>query len=351
MVLNMIRVNLSMFSFKKNIVFVEIMGIIISFMVLNKCMNYILVDDTYSYTRIMLHEMYTQEQNIDTLFLGSSHCYRTFDTSITDGYLGNTFNAGSSSQALDGSYALLVEAGKRNNLKRVFLEMYHEIVVGEYKERTELTSTYIISDYLRPSFNKYQYILNASTREYWINSLFPARRNWKNIFNKDIIANNIRSKKSEPYINYGYVNHGNEYYAGKGYVANTGILNINDYKEAKYASIKQEHISKDNLSILKKIIKYCKQNEIELVLLVVPMPEFRIDKVGNYGYYAEQIEDLANSEGIEFYDFNLCKEEYKFENEYFIDDHHLNKSGAEKFSLLFSRFYVGEIKEEEVFSN
>ena len=217
MVLNMIRVNLSMFSFKKNIVFVEIMGIIISFMVLNKCMNYILVDDTYSYTRIMLHEMYTQEQNIDTLFLGSSHCYRTFDTSITDGYLGNTFNAGSSSQALDGSYALLVEAGKRNNLKRVFLEMYHEIVVGEYKERTELTSTYIISDYLRPSFNKYQYILNASTREYWINSLFPARRNWKNIFNKDIIANNIRSKKSEPYINYGYVNHGNEYYAGKGY--------------------------------------------------------------------------------------------------------------------------------------
>lgn len=41
--------------------------------------NYLLMDDSQSYTRLTMHELYERAdagEEIDTLFLGSSHCYR-----------------------------------------------------------------------------------------------------------------------------------------------------------------------------------------------------------------------------------------------------------------------------------
>lgn len=32
-----------------------------------------------------------------------------------------------------------------------------------------------------------------------------------------------------------------------------------------------------------------------------------------------------------------------------MNDHHLNKKGAEKFSVIFSQFFIGEIDKEELF--
>ena len=95
----MIQVNLFISSFKKYKKI--IINIILLFIFLNllflshKILWYILVDDTNAYTRTTLHELYTQEENIDILFLGSSHCYRSLDTTITDNVFNtNTFNGG-----------------------------------------------------------------------------------------------------------------------------------------------------------------------------------------------------------------------------------------------------------------
>ena len=102
--------------------------------------------------------MYTSEKNIDVLFLGSSHCMRIFDCEIWDKLLQyNTFNGGTSSQFLDGSYAMLVEAGKNNTLKEVWVELYYGQLGRLNKERTEMTATYILSDYMPFSFNKLRY--------------------------------------------------------------------------------------------------------------------------------------------------------------------------------------------------
>ena len=61
-----------------------------------KACNYLLVDDASSYTRLTLHEFYEaadEGEQIDTLFLGSSHCFRAYDPQLftelthTGGYL------------------------------------------------------------------------------------------------------------------------------------------------------------------------------------------------------------------------------------------------------------------------
>ena len=136
-----------------------------AFVFIGEVLQYILVDDTNSYTRITFHEMYDQD-NIDILFVGSSHCYRSFIPEILDNNVGglNTVNAGRSSQALDGSYIIIQEAAKRNDLQRIYLELYFNVGFSSYKDRGQLTQTYIISDYLPFSMNKVCYLLNASQK-------------------------------------------------------------------------------------------------------------------------------------------------------------------------------------------
>ena len=73
--------------------------------------NFLLVDDVHSYSRAMLQELYADAGKVDTLFLGSSHCYRSVDPAQVDAALGTySFNAGSSQQLPDGSYYMLREA-------------------------------------------------------------------------------------------------------------------------------------------------------------------------------------------------------------------------------------------------
>ena len=83
--------------------------------------DFLLVDDIHSYSRVMLQELYADAGNIDTLFLGSSHCYRSVDPAQVDAALGtHSFNAGSSQQLPDGSYYMLKEAAAQNPLKTVY---------------------------------------------------------------------------------------------------------------------------------------------------------------------------------------------------------------------------------------
>lgn len=138
---------------------VAIICFISLFIGIGKMWRYLLVDDVNSYTRIMMHQLYTCDENIDVLFVGSSHVYRSFIPEITDeGFGCYTFNAGTSTQYMDGSLAIIKEAAKTNDLKHIYLELYYGVVQNEKNtDRTELTSTYIISDYMKFSLNKINY--------------------------------------------------------------------------------------------------------------------------------------------------------------------------------------------------
>lgn len=348
-----------MFNFKKLLKPVQLMAYSVLFIAtvlfINMILEYATVNDVEYYTRLMIHELYHQEKNIDVLFLGPSRCYRALNPSITDAIFGeNTFNAGSSAQCWDGSYALLVEAGKQNNLKKVYVEIGHNPRLDAvYKERKELTSTYIISDYMRPSLNKVRYLLNASGEEYWMSSFFPLRRNWKNLFNIPEVLNTLEQKRSETYRNFQYwgdIETDTEYYAGKGYVVSKRVVEDEGHSARGHFGKTQKPFSDDNVESLEKIIQYCKKNDIELVFFSSPVTDFLLADAGDYDRYIQQASDFAKAHGVEYYDFNICRREYfSYASEYYYDAYHLNMYGAEAFSILFSKFFVGEISEEELF--
>lgn len=350
----MMQVNLFISNFRKKISSVFFAILFLGVVALcNKILTYILVDDTDSYTRLTLHELYNQEENIDILFLGTSHCYRSLDTSITDEIFGtNTFNCGSSGQELDGSYALLIEAGKKHDLKKVYLEMYYDTYGYNNDERTLMTSTYIVSDYMKPSLNRFLYLINASTPDYWIHGFFPARRNWNKLFESRYVCDLINSKGADSYQNYKYGENmdATEYYAGKGYVASNQVIQNGNFSHNKPFGLAMRELSSDNMNGLRKIIEYCDKNDIELICFSSPMPDFRTCGAGDYDSYIQYISGLLAQFNIPYYDFNLCRENYfSYDSDLFMDDEHLNRVGAEKFSGIFSKFFCDEIAEKDFF--
>lgn len=329
---------------------------ILLFLACGQFLKYILIDDTTSYTRVMMHELYNQDKNIDILFVGSSHCYRSFDTAVTDEiFQQNTFNAGSSSQTMDASYAIIKEAAKYNDIKQIYLEIYFGVASGStYRNRNQLTSTYIISDYMRPSLNKMSFLLNASLPKHYINSFILPRRNWENLFDLDYIMTILENKSSVEYKDFGYelITFENEYYAGKGYVASNNVINDSEmFGKYGYEPINIDKMaSLDWEKYLYKIIEFCDKNEIELTLVSAPVPDFMLAAYGNYDMYIDKINNMLNDSNVKYYDFNLCKEEYfPCDTKTFQDTDHLNCFGAELFSNLFAQFFTGKISENDLF--
>jgi len=327
---------------------VKRLGFLLIFLLCGMGFRYLLVDDTESYTRLMMHEFYRQD-NIDVLFIGSSHCYISLDPRITDEiFQADTFNAGSALQAQDATFALIREAVERYQVKQIFMEMYYLMMNNvNYKDRKYLTETYIISDYMRPSVNKVRFLLNASSPKYYINSFIPPRRNWEALLHPADVIDIVKKKQTAEYRGYLPVNG----YQGKGFAVNSGeIKNGLLLDTAGFDRIRPESASEDCLRTMNDIISYCDKKGIRLTLFSAPMSLFQTAGVGNYDDYIAMINEMIEGTNVRYVDFNICRERYFDQSpDLFSDAGHLNEAGAEKFSRLFADYFTGKIPDEELF--
>lgn len=326
---------------------------VIIFIICGKIWRYVLVDDTKSYTRLTMHQLYHSEQNIDIAFIGSSHVYVSLVPEITDKGFGKyTFNLGTSAQRMDGSLAMAKEVIANHDVSHIYLEMYYGM--ASEKDRTQLTNTYIISDYMKPSLRKLTYLLKTSPKEYWVNSFILARREWTNFFDADYVKDLIMKKSSDSYKNYQWVRKEGQtaYYVDRGFATNESRIPEDTFwNEAAYNAIDVEHISDVWRDSLWKIIELCRKKKVQLTLFITPVSESTIVGKGNYDSYVQEVRAIAGQAGIELYDFNLVKPEYfpARDGAYFKDEGHLNTQGARTFSQLFCDALTGKISREQLF--
>ena len=174
--------------------------------------NYCFVADINSYTRVMMDELY-KDGHIDVLFLGASHTYRTFDPEIIEEKTGlNVFNAGSSSQQVQGSYYLLKDVYEKNGVEVVFFDVtYHMLAVEGTPDKT---ATYIIADYMKGLKNKYHYLWDAYGSEGVVNGTFPFLHSL-NLSVSTLVEHIKREHIRNPYS---YITYDNEAYQGQGFV-------------------------------------------------------------------------------------------------------------------------------------
>lgn len=305
--------------------------------------NYLLVNDRESYTRLTMHELYERAdggETIDTLFLGSSHCYRAYDPALYEELTGNSaYNLGSSSQNYDTSYYLLQEAARLYDLKTVYLDMHYKFLFMDSEDR-DLVQANIISDYMRPSLNKLSFLLTTTEAKNYTNRFFPFRRNWQELGNLSYIRDNLKKKQTKSYRNYEPVTVEGDSYAGRGFVRSDATLDvaaITWWDNFGKVSDDMKLDSSYPLSYIEKIVSFCKKEDIRLVFVTAPSLDRYLEAVGPYEPVHDFVQELADSYGIEYLDFNLAKKEYlSLSGEDYIDVDHLNASGAEKLTKLLT---------------
>lgn len=308
--------------------------------------KYMLLDDTMTISRVMLHDLYTEKENIDILFCGASHCQLGIDPKIMDEQLGmNTFNAGSSSQGLATSLALIKEADAYHDLKQVYVDLDYSIVT---RTLPNLESIYIISDYMKPSFRKAEYLLNATSKEYYVNSFMPLHKGRGYTKNPKKIMELVKKKQTDGYRDYTEIDGS---YAGKGHIASRTVIEDGSLWSMESPQTLDFSIPSEQQEYLRQIILFCKERDIELTFISIPVTDFHLSFVENYDEYIQTIKDFLKDYDVEYVDFNLCRPDISGidRDSYFNDDNHLNTNGADQFGRCFAGFMNGEWQYEELF--
>lgn len=184
---------------------VGILAGILIFVGITKILNQMYVGySSYSdaWYRTLWQQFYAHEGEIDNLFLGSSHVYCDVDPSILDQLTQQcNFNLASPNQPLNGSYYLLREADRLNELSHVYLEMSYMSVYQD-KRISEYLRNWSNTDYMKWSFNKVAYLGSIGEPDQYINILFPYTRYRKYVGRWDYISKVLSRKQEEDYRNY-----------------------------------------------------------------------------------------------------------------------------------------------------
>lgn len=311
--------------------------------------RFLLVDDVHSYSRIMLQELYGQSGQIDTLFLGSSHCYRSVDPSVVNETLGvHSFNAGSSQQLPDGSYYMLQEAAASNPLKTVYLEMFYTGYNQSASSDVPM-ACYLLTDFMRwNSPGRYQYLWEMGGMAAFADLILPARHGIANVGSLPALW---KAKLTDGYApgNYTYVTYpGEETYRGNGFVYTEGVA------QDGYATLLDvdpaRPLSDFGWQNLERIATFCAEKGIRLVLFTAPLPSAYLRNTKNYQSYVEAVRTFAEQHGTVYWDFSLYRDPLGMDlgGGDFSDAHHLNGSGAEKFTALLCEVIARDAAGEDV---
>lgn len=298
--------------------------------------------------RILWHNFYESDGRIDNIYLGSSHVFCDLNPVLLDEINGEyNFNLSSMGQLLNGSYYLLKEASKNNVLHHIYLELYYncstsdsdiDIIDVNYNENWRN------SDYMKVSYNKFRYMFSITNAEKYVDTFFPFSRYRAQLDNWDYIRQIMEAKGADEYTDlkcHVDFDDGNGYdeYQGQGYYYSTRKFLDEQRLYKQEIILKENPIGEKSERYLRKIISYCQKRDIPITLFISPIDELQLISTDNYDNYISQIMEIAGEYNIEFYDFNLTKEEYLDiqYGEYFRDIGHLNYKGADIFTPFFSK--------------
>lgn len=307
-------------------------------------LNYVYFEED-EYERIKWHSFYEHSGEIETAFVGSSHVYFDIDPEMYTEMSGSkSFDLAGPLLRLSASYYTIKEAIRYNNLDRIYLELYYlpstEGVDGTW-EKDSYTNDWRTTDYMRTSINSIiaKLDLGIST-EHYADMFLPFVRYREHLFDVEYMKETIAKKNSLDYINYKYHDEvdGIVEIRDMGYKYATKKLDEKDRFCMQERGITEER----NLypvaeEYLNRIIRLCKREGIELTFFISPIYPVQVASVENYDAYSRRISQIAEQNGIEFYDFNLIKTQFfDFANQdIYYDLGHLNSDGAKKFTKLF----------------
>lgn len=334
---------------KKTFLILKTFLFILIFFLLTIPVAFLLKDDANSYARVLFHEFYAQDR-IDYLICGASHVSHGVEANIASQKLGKkVFNAGTPSQKIDGTYAILRQAVKLYKIEKVFLELDFAVATDSpVSERNGFKAEYIVAGGIKDFAIKSDYLLHCSNPSYYLNSFLPIGKDKLLTLNPKTVAGKIKSLVTGEYFKYTYSEDGSEY-AGKGCVLDLEEIPDGGYSNyAKEGFIPVTSISDDWKNTIEKIITLCQEHEIELIMFSMPCSDFYLNERGNYDEYYSFCRNFVNERGFAYYDFNLAKPDvFSAVDSDYHDDNHFSKKGVYKWTDAFCDFFGSKVSEKD----
>lgn len=287
-----------------------------------------------SYARVIIHTMNDKDENYDTIVLGASHGRSAINPYKLDEKLScNSLNVCIPNETIKDSYYLLQEAARTNDIKTVILDIDYQYWYG-LKENNYFST--FIYDQLSLSSVKAKYFTDNLLDE----DFRVAMTRWAGY--SYLIKNaksNLKTKLTKDYFDYSIDcvdnRDGGGPYLGKGFFYRQKLDEDSGFGEFKAISFDADGVDKETVEIFRKIVKYCKDKNIRLVCATSPITPSMLT-CGDYGKVTEYFTSLCEEQDIEYYDFNLIKDDVlDFEDTDYVDyDGHMVGELADRYSRV-----------------
>ena len=281
-------------------------------------------------------ELKESQGSIDTLFCGTSTTYRGFSPEIWDsGMNGNSFNIATAGQRLSDTYTLLMQETKKNPVERVFLGVSPRMMTAEEIYVLGSAKSY---DLLDGVGMKLKYLFQNHTLEEMLYlAYYPVRVDSYGELSE--VKKNIAYKNSSEFKD--NINPDNKY-TGKGFLISNKEYGGKTYEHIEQikASWSADMVNGREEESLYRIIEYCQEQEIEIILVYPPVTGKQIKSYGDVSEIHEYYNSIAEKYNIQFWDFlyyqNLIEE---YGNDKFKDVRHMNRKGGEQFTQKLTDIY------------
>lgn len=196
--------------------FVKLIIFFVLFYFLCVVAAFFLKNDTVCYSRTIGRDFWKQ-QNIDILVCGASHVSHGIDARIADKKFNqNIFNSGTSSQSINSTYAIIKQAIKQYDIKKIFLETDYQISCIPVPDELKMTTKdFLVMDFLRDKKIKNDYIFESSSPRNLLNAYLPIGNYKEMCLEPKKIGKKIIYLFNGKYNKIDYKTK-NTYYAGKG---------------------------------------------------------------------------------------------------------------------------------------
>ena len=265
----------------------------------------------------LVGEYYKEEKNHDVLFVGDCEVYETFLPKVLlEEYGIKSYIRGSANQLIWQSYYLLEEMLKYEKPKAVVFN----VLAMKYGEPQKESYNRMTLDGMKWSASKVKAIkASMLPEEKFITYVFPLLRfhsrwselkeeDFKYIFNKPIVSQS-------------------------GYLVNKGIQPVDKVPTGK--PLADYALPEISYKYLDKMVKLCKENDVELILMKAPVlyPYW-------YKEWDEQIKNYAKKNGLSYINYLDLIDEIgiDYSKDTYDGGLHLNVYGAEKVSRYFGKF-------------
>ena len=253
---------------------------------------------------------------VDILFLGSSVVERGFDPRIFKSKNLQIFNLGSALQTPFSSYFLLKENAPTIKPDYVVLDLYWDVLGADNLESSIdiLSNSEFTANSIKMVLESKDMVINTS----FIHAYFSRIQTPLSNINQEPIEGHSK-----------YISGGFSETALKKNTLKTDQLESLHPHEISFTKIHKQ------LSYLNKIIGLCKEFDIKLLFVLVPVtPEYK-SKIINYNQYISLISKTAYQNNIPLLNYNDKKDLSLISTTDFFDRNHLTQEGVQKSNEAF----------------